>query len=262
MAQADEEDWEYEYDPNETEDFYITLDLAKVPRRVAAAANIPARGAGGRRPIRLATRVAYLNAGRDDPMSAIDSHGQPEYESMGTIQITGLHTTSPLIMYNGTLFSCKWVSTIGTDMFFVQRDTHNEQNYNPIRSTPGVDLLAMSSTRLEATPAVLRPREELFDAVKEADAMEISGDDSPVGHEEQPTPSDFLAKLNQVKARMGEPKLVATKTSDGSRLVVDKEGDEAIFISDGAASEWNEEDVDMDDLADEEQGVEADKTLA
>jgi hypothetical protein len=153
--------------------------------------------------------------------------------SMGAMQITGLHTTNPLIMYNGQLLSCNWGSTIGTDMFFVKPSPEAEETEEPLRSLPSVDLLAISSAKLTANVARLRPRDEVIDSVSLSKRPTMPGNHtSEKGQSEQPaseTPqapvNSFLDKLNRLKAKRGETsRLAVSKSSDGSRLVATEAG--------------------------------------
>jgi hypothetical protein len=226
MANGEDEDWEYEYDENETEDFYITVDLSNIPEKGDA------HSSGGKivpmlsgHPILLQSRLRALNAVRRHEGNAIDASAG-EDSSMGKMQITGLHTPNPLIMYNDQLLSCEWASSIGTDMFFVKPKPHTGSNEHPLRSLPAVDLLAISSAKLMATPARLRPRDEAVDQAalnKEQSGTRTDlAPDTQVrsGQTEGEAPrvaaNSFLERLNQAKAKRGEK----------SRLVVSSSGDE------------------------------------
>lgn len=233
MTDANEEEWEYEYDENETEDLYIPLDLTNIP-----AAQIPmvSQGRPGH-PTLLKTRLRALNAARGQPIefATRSSNGQ-DTATMGEVQIIGLHTTNPLIMYNGQLLSCHWGSTIGTDMFFVKPGSMEDGKTEPMRSLPSVDLLSLGSTKLLAKVGRLKPRDDLFDDTqteraesaalnKHESANSTAGEDIAATDEIpeeniQPAPDSFLAKLNQVKAKRGEStRLAISKTSNGTRLV-------------------------------------------
>ncbi|KAI2482328.1 TFIIIC-sub6 domain containing protein [Pyrenophora tritici-repentis] len=235
MADQEDDDWEYEYDENETEDFYIPLDLSNVP-----AAQIPmvSQGRPGH-PTLLKSRLRALNAARAQPaVIAADTTNGQETATMGEVQVVGLHTPNPLVMYNGQLLSCHWTSTIGTDMFFVKPDANQSQ---PLRSLPSVDLLSLGSAKLVAKVGRLRPRDDLFDSTGDAQqptgSMPAQGDTqtSPAQNsnlageqhsssgEAKPALPSFLARLNEAKAKKGEKaRLVITKISEGSRLVAER----------------------------------------
>jgi len=231
----DDDDWEYEYDDCETEDFFLPLDLANVP---GAQVPIVSQGRPGH-PTLLKSRLRALNAAQGQPadFSTDAANGQEENATMGQVQVTGLHTDNPLVMYNGQLLSCHWTSTIGTDMFFVKPDSGVGV---PLRSLPSVDLVSLGSAKLMAKAAHLRPRDELF--VDESDGRQSTGEDMsalnndntsdamvpPIPPPEvlatdqivQPVPTSFLAKLNLAKAKRGEKTRLATSsTAEGTRLV-------------------------------------------
>jgi hypothetical protein len=247
MTDMNEDDWEYEYDENETEDFYIPIDLSNV-----LSAQVPTnseRRTG--HPTLLKSRLRAQNATRgQQPETAVHSAGMQEPATMGEMQITGLHTANPLVMYNGQLLSCQWTSTIGTDLFFTKPQTDESEHHVPLRSLPSVDLLSVGTAKLIARVGRLRPRDDLFESEKDAQPIVINVDeveknqDAPIASavEDQPStttnpgagPTSFLARLNEAKARRGEAsRLALTQTPDGSRLVSEAAGVAARSGDDG-----------------------------
>ncbi|EMD63495.1 hypothetical protein COCSADRAFT_37274 [Bipolaris sorokiniana ND90Pr] len=249
MTNSEDDEWEYEYDETETEDFYIPLDLSNVP-----AAQIPmvSQSRPGH-PTLLKSRLRALNAARGQPVEvAAGANARQETANMGEVQVIGLHTPNPLVMYNGQLLSCHWTSTIGTDMFFVKPDADTTQ---PLRSLPSVDLLSLGSAKLVAKVGRLRPRDDVNhadDAQEPTESMQGAGDGSSraaatsgesegqqSGGEAKPTSTNFLARLNEAKLKRGEKsQLAISKTSDGSRLVVEKAN-----VVTGAPSQENDDTV-------------------
>ncbi|KAI4961103.1 hypothetical protein J4E86_000128 [Alternaria arbusti] len=251
MAAPEEDEWEYEYDENETEDFYVPLDLSNVP-----AAQIPmvSQGRPGH-PTLLKSRLRALNAARAQPAEfAADSNDGQETATMGEVQIIGLHTPNPLVMYNGQLLSCHWTSTVGTDMFFVKPNANPSTQSDTLRSLPSVDLLALGSAKLVAKVGRLRPRDDLFDdASNTQQAAEVAsaadgnqGTTTSVNNipdvqhssneEASPASSSFLARLNEAKAKRGEKsRLAISKTSEGSRLVAEKATTGSVNAKTGAS---------------------------
>jgi len=231
MTETDEE-WEYEYHENETEDLYIPVDLSNVP-----SAQVPfnvERRPG--HPTLIKSRLRALNAVRGQlPEATSDvpasQEGTQETANMGEVQITGLHTSNPLMMYNGQLLSCQWTSTVGTDMFFTKPHADDSNSLEPLRSLPSVDLLSVGTAKLVARVGRLRPRDELFEEESQQQVPSKAGQDqnasntpsSAVAPNTQSAPTNsrnFLARLNEAKARRGEAsRLAVTQTSDGSRLV-------------------------------------------
>jgi hypothetical protein len=253
MADPEEDEWEYEYDEDETEDFYITLDLSSLPttgNALAPTGSIRPSLSGN--PILLQSRLRALNAARRTEDTTMSSANTAESAPVGEIQIVDLHTSNPLIMYNGQLLSCKWVSTIGTDMFFVKPNGGAESEASPLRSLPSVDLLAMSSTKLMATPARLRPRDEVIENMiipreQAVPSVEPSGDlrqgvedlqtrspqTVPISAEEPLTaPKSFLARLNEAKAKRGDKTFLKTSTTpNGRRLIATPAREQAVPAS-------------------------------
>ncbi|KAF2195302.1 hypothetical protein K469DRAFT_681634 [Zopfia rhizophila CBS 207.26] len=202
MAKPEENEWEYEYDDDETEDFYFSLDVSSLPDR----------------DLSLNPNNAYS--------SSSNGHPDDQGPAAGELQIIGLHTPNPLVMYDGQLLSCKWASTIGTDLFFVKPNA--DSAHKLLRSLPSIDLLAMSSTKLTATAARLRPSDSLFsreDANEEAtaDPMDVSEDAQGEPTEGRAPPTDFISRLNAAKAKRGEKsRVVVDNTSNGPVLRVER----------------------------------------
>jgi hypothetical protein len=240
MADASDDEWEYEYSATETEDFYIPIDLSNVP-----SSQVPMNI--GRRvghPTMLKSRLRALDITRDQlPEPTVEDLNAQETAKMGEVQISGLHTANPLIMYNDQLLSCQWTSTIGTDMFFTTPGTNSG---DVLRSLPSVDLMSLGTAKLVARVGRLRPRDDVVEGKNDAppatDAVGEAGDDqgeSDVRSESvalataatsasrasistKTSSANFLARLNEAKARRGET----------SRLVVSRESGRPLLVSD------------------------------
>ncbi|KAJ4303741.1 hypothetical protein N0V90_002642 [Kalmusia sp. IMI 367209] len=251
MAHTGEDEWEYEYDDNETEDFYIPIDLANVPpAQDPASTHAGSNTAQKGHAMLLKTKLRNLNAERREAESnSAVQNAEDASASIGQLQIIGLHTENPLIMYNDQLLSCEWTRNIGTELIFAKPESGDMQVVEPLRSLPSVDLLAMGSAKLVARAARMRPREDLFDddtrveEQRSAETRVTSGDNEPINITEgtsqaahnttlevqsttiQPVPSSFLGRLNAAKAKRGESsRLALSSTPDGSRLIATKEG--------------------------------------
>jgi hypothetical protein len=238
---GNEDEWEYEYHDNETEDFYIPIDLSNVP-----SAQIPTNSE--RRPghpTLLKSRLRALNATRGQlPEATAENTNTQETASVGDLQMTGLHTSNPLVVYNGQLLSCHWASTIGTDMFFTKPDVDADGQHQPLRSLPSVDLLSLGTAKLVAKVGRLRPRDELFETEQNSQSAAPSVEGTEIEQNGPSTPThttaggdsststilntastSFLARLNEAKARRGESsRLALSRTPDGSRLVSEPVG--------------------------------------
>ncbi|KAF2729015.1 hypothetical protein EJ04DRAFT_404283, partial [Polyplosphaeria fusca] len=216
----DDDEWEYEYDEVETEDFYVALDLSNIPssgRGTTPKFTGPSSGHESR----LYNRLRDIHQSERDASLPLNDE-----RSAGQIQISGLHTQNPLIVYNGQLLSCKWASTVGTEIFFAKPEEGSLEE--PLRKLPSVDLIGFGSTKLMATSARLRLRNEAFGQVEmddqqPTDAMEISEDTgTPTEATRLPAPS-FIERLNQAKAKRGDQTRMAVfKGSDGAHLVAEK----------------------------------------
>ncbi|KAF2747137.1 hypothetical protein M011DRAFT_444288 [Sporormia fimetaria CBS 119925] len=217
MADENEDEWEYEYDDAATEDFYITLDLTNVPDKGNTTSARSAQPAVGY-PILLQTRLRALEAMRRQGETVADTVNDQAPSFMGEMQVSGLHTEKPLIMYNGQLLSCSWASSIGTDMLFVKPKTEER----PLRSLPDVDLLATSSVKLMATAARLRPRDEVIEDF----STEQAATAAPKSNQNTAQAKGFLARLNEIKAKRGEAQLVMAETAAGSRLMATRNATE------------------------------------
>lgn len=230
MTALVDDGWEYEYDDVETEDFYVPIDLSNVPR---GQKNVNGERRTGH-PTLLKSRLRALNAQRGQQQDAptVDSAAEQEPGTAGEAQIIGLHTDNPLVMYNGHLLSLQWASTIGTDMFFTKPQLDANSEGKPLRSLPNVDLLALSSAKLIARVGRLRPRDDIFDGVGEAEGanphMPVAAQPEAIGEDaqesaqvSQPPPSSFLARLNAAKAKRG----------DSTRLAVRRAGAESTLVA-------------------------------
>jgi hypothetical protein len=244
MAAAEDDEWEYEYDETETEDFYITLDLSNIPERGNAAPKLGVKPTMSGHPIKLQSRLRELDAVRRYEETAVDPSGEGP-SSMGAMQVTGLHTSNPLIVYDNRLVSCTWASTIGTDMFFVKPNPDAAPGEEPLRSLPAVDLLATSSAKLMGHVATLRPSDVVLEKLQLSEesttvatggpengqpvledsqrpvAEQTQAEQIPAGPSRVP-PNSFLSRLNEVKAKRGDKSILkVSDTPNGTRLVAE-----------------------------------------
>ncbi|KAK7532832.1 uncharacterized protein J3D65DRAFT_633472 [Phyllosticta citribraziliensis] len=162
---ADSDDWEYEYDDTDTQDVYFTLDLTS---HTAVAA--PRKGFGKlEHDIFQETRkkkngLNKRQAGDGTPQDQGDDDIEIEDDDdEERLQIVGLHHDNPIVSYKGQAYTCKWASTIGTDLFFARApdaDADDDQPPapDPLRPLGTFNMLGASSTRLVATAAKLRER--------------------------------------------------------------------------------------------------------
>ncbi|KAF2807623.1 uncharacterized protein BDZ99DRAFT_499967 [Mytilinidion resinicola] len=168
MDTPDDDEWEYEYDENETEEFYVTLDLSGIlptGQEGIDPAYIPSedRPRTGRPSYKKTKSKTTVTAASRLAAQASAPELAPQSETdtldSSRIQIVDLHTSTPLIAYQGQLLSCHWASTVGTDMLFAKQDPDADSHHAPLRTVAPFDLLGLSSTKLMASTAQLRSRD-------------------------------------------------------------------------------------------------------
>lgn len=199
----DEDDpWEYEYDDAETEDFFFTLDLtAHLPdalvKHEAAANGITFRQPRDLRhkqfqrvenaPTDLTTPETqqqsvqhnedspHTNLANDehtaqhqnvDKLPESIEHAIPpsvERSSSNTLQIVGLHTTKPYLMFNNKFYTTYWLTDIGSQIWVTRPGVTETTAW----SGNVLDVVGLSRARLLARPAKLEPK---YDSEAVADA--------------------------------------------------------------------------------------------
>lgn len=186
------------------QDYYITLDLADIPL------------------FQQKKQGPHFRLGPDEPQSTASSsskdadglsRGAEGPKSEG-IQILDLHGSNPIISYDGRVHSCKWASSLGTDMFFAKRDEGKPEKC--LRSFQNFDLLGMGAARLIATNAQLTTKRSRLDPRNSVSTelepdtqlsrpekiLKIDVPDSadPIRRDQ----ADFLERLSQIKAERNE----------------------------------------------------------
>jgi hypothetical protein len=142
------------------------------------------------------------------PDNAI-SEEEDEPAKPTSVQILDLHTSNPIVSYNGQVFFCQWAQNIGTELLFTPHD--KSSNLPILRNLPGnVDLLAASSARIISEPVHVKPkapaRKPLPAARPRESASQISlPKNASVQKRSQ---ASFLEKLIGIKEAKGEEDLV------------------------------------------------------
>ncbi|KAI7463039.1 hypothetical protein KC351_g16063 [Hortaea werneckii] len=175
MASADdtgEDDvqWEYEYDANETEDFYLTLDLTTHVSNAVATPEPRKRNRaapkGKRRPETTAEQsareereaaVPAVTTARlpSLPAAAADGEEQlPTATQEAKLQILDLHSENPFVKFVDGVYSCNWHTDLSTQVY-VARPGATE---TPLRPGNVVDVVGLSRMRLVGKPVTLQPR--------------------------------------------------------------------------------------------------------
>ena len=162
-----------------------------------------------------------------DPALEQPEEDTPSSEPENRIQILDLHTYNPLISYKNKLYSCKWTSTLGTDVILTSPTP--DFSHPILREKPGVSILAASSIKLMGRPAHLTSRhgakeghetstaapENSLPSTNTADPEQAIPIKIPLGA----TPSrarqnqaNFLERLMAIKAKKGEKDNVTVYT--------------------------------------------------
>ncbi|KAM0719323.1 hypothetical protein Q7P37_005228 [Cladosporium fusiforme] len=153
---ANDSDWEYEYDDNETEEIYFTLDLTThVPNAIQEKTY-----AKNGRLIRPEKTTAAT--GDNAPAEAVEAHGQDAagegdeeanaHGECGKLQILDLHTEKPYVKFNNGFYSCHWFTDLGTQFWITNPGVVS----NPKLGGHVLDVVGSSQTRLVARPANLK----------------------------------------------------------------------------------------------------------
>ncbi|KAK5115566.1 hypothetical protein LTR62_001225 [Meristemomyces frigidus] len=169
-----ESDWEYEYDENEPEDFYFTLDLTThVPDAVVK----PQATRNGRLKPILHTSVELASSERATPAEV-----EP-----GRLQLLDLHTENPFVKFNDAVYSCNWNTDLGTQIHVASRGAIAD----PVRKGFVLDVVGTSRTRLLARPVTLKQRSDWVDLFGPEVDNCVEGHDVPAGAPPRPPPSDL-----------------------------------------------------------------------
>jgi len=149
-------EWEYEYDPEETETYYVTLDLTShlVPSQRGKRKNTTSKSdkeVADKRTDEVAEQLAK------EADTANDETNQ-QHKFKHPIQIIDLQSDNPLIAYNKQLYSCHWATDVGTSVFLSAASENMDVELNPLRSFKTFDLVGTTSARLMGVPVRVQPR--------------------------------------------------------------------------------------------------------
>ncbi|KAI7655216.1 hypothetical protein KC318_g13116 [Hortaea werneckii] len=165
----DDVEWEYEYDDNETEDFYLTLDLTTHVSNAVAAPELRKRNRaapkGKRRPETAAEQATreereapVAAAARLPSLPATAADGEEQIHP-GTqdpkLQILDLHSENPFVKFIDGVYSCNWHTDLSTQVYVAKPSVVTG---TPLRPGTVVDVVAMSRNRLVGKPVTLQPR--------------------------------------------------------------------------------------------------------
>lgn len=119
------------------------------------------------------------------------------------IQILDLHSKNPIISYGEEIFACEWARNIGTEFLFME---HDEQNPLPVlrHLQDGVDLIAVSSTRIMSRPIILEPKFGARSSGTLGDGFDRSSEPLQSKSEKKHGQATFLEQLRAIKKSKGE----------------------------------------------------------
>jgi hypothetical protein len=156
----DESEWEYEYDTNATDDFYLTLDLTThIPPALARDRRTKAQKSTTRGSNKSLANAPGTSESVTKDGAAQDGDGDSANTTTERMQIVGLHDRNPIISYNNSIYSCQWATDLATQIFLAPPPTDFDPDHTALRSTPSFDVLGTSAARLVAVPASIQPRE-------------------------------------------------------------------------------------------------------
>lgn len=170
----DDVEWEYEYDDNQTEDFYLTLDLTTHVSNAVAAPEPRKRNRaapkGKRRPETAAEQATRDE--REPPIPAVTTATATRLPSLpattaadgedpihpGTqdpkLQILDLHSENPYVKFIDGVYSCNWHTDLSTQVYVARPGV----TATPLRPGHVVDVVGLSRHRLVGKPVTLQPR--------------------------------------------------------------------------------------------------------
>lgn len=155
---ADDSDWEYEYDENDTEDFYFTLDL---PRSNEPASKRRKTATEKARENEAASQSQYIMKGQTRRQSAAQQHPTSRQQpSEDPLRFRDLHTTTPVIEYQDQRYDCQWTTDLGTQFHIARPGTVKK----PYKAGRAVDVVSLSRVRLTGRHTRVPAPEEVTDS--------------------------------------------------------------------------------------------------
>ncbi|KAI9748836.1 MAG: hypothetical protein M4579_007097 [Chaenotheca gracillima] len=219
----DESDWEYEYDTNERETFYVSLDLSSSLPPLKLGRKRPADDIDSSSVEDDETRGPASTLASDLPAEVSRNAGvirdrgwRRHHPAEDHIQIMDLHSSNPIASYQNHIFSCQWSHNLGTELVFVHASDESDIKSLPmLRSTPKYNLLGSTSLRLSSIPAQLTSSRKRRSQEQDADLRSELADQAevvepskvPIGPEATRQRQDqgrFLERLMETKESLGE----------------------------------------------------------
>lgn len=221
-----EDDWEYEYDQDETDEFYFTIDLTT---HVPDALVSKQKSANGK--LMPTVPIDDADDHDDDPDDEQDEtnpqqrsparaplHRQANDEP-SNLQVLDLHSDAPLIKFGDNVYRGQWSTDLGSQIY-VSRPMVIDK---PLRPGNIVDVIGISRARLLCRPVTLQQRPDWIDDT-DITRTETSPDVSDDAEEafpdlaarptlvprenlvkpEHKIQASFLERLSKIKIKKGE----------------------------------------------------------
>lgn len=144
-------------------------------------------------------------------VDALDNESEPddpggrgnEAQSNDKIQIVDLHGDNPIISYQGNFYTCKWASSIGSDLIFAKKPEDPDSDRKPLYALPSWDLLDIGSARLIASKAQIdrRAPAEKYDIESRLTTDEKVQDGASSSAVRQ---TNFLTRLREIQVARRE----------------------------------------------------------
>lgn len=145
----------------------------------------PASQAGSKAPAPPVQPPAQTNKGKVEPLPT-------------EFQLMDLDSDNPIISYGGTLYSCQWATSIGSDLLFKKKPVEEGTNQQVLHSFEEYDLVAISAAKLIASPAAFQRRQPTSATVTQVDKTKFDNDAKALQ-------ADFIKRLADLKTQMGQP---------------------------------------------------------
>lgn len=203
----DDSEWEHEYDENETEDVYFTVDLtthvpdAFVKQNKEAKngktfrGNLDSRLRAGS--ARYADATPEQTASKEvtpataDATEVVETAADENTRARNVVQFVGLHTATPYLVYNNDFFTAYWLTDIGTELWITSPGVIK----SVVHRGDVLDILGTSRARLMAMPAKLEPKYDEDETIAEPTHTTTDREAAPEAAEETTDPTSILATI-------------------------------------------------------------------
>ena len=216
-----DEEYEYEYHETETETFLLDVDLSSLnskdkscnPRKHRKKS--PGNSSGLIRHISNDDLSSATEEDESHPEASGElkkpkrSRGRPK-QTLKSLQILDLTTSSPLVSYNNEVYDCSWIDMVGTNMFFTLPAAPSSAKAARSDQTPtltGTSRIKIAGSRAKVSKA--EPQKRKHGQLEADVSTNENGLPVPASHRTQSTfdtkeQASFLEKLMDVKKRRGE----------------------------------------------------------